>query len=140
MEKSKALMKSAGVMPKLRLGVKKPGGGVVVTGPHRVRILEDRIVKDRDLETGNDVEFVVYLVEENGEKKEYRTKVKNKDGKLNYLVQRLAEIEEGQEVTLEMKKMGIKNYIEVTPIKDVATVEHDEDDVDEEANYGEPVV
>ena len=78
----------------------------------------------------------MYLVEENGEKKEYRTKVKNKEGKLNYLVQRLAEIEEGDEVILEMKKMGIKNYIEVTPTKGATKVEHDVED--EEAD--DPVV
>src|SRR3990167_3789730 len=132
MEKSKALMKAAGVVPKLRLGIKKAGGGVIVTGPHRVRILEDRIIKDKDAETGKEIEFVVYLVEENGEKKEYRTKVKNKEGKLNYLVQRLAEIEEGDEVILEMKKMGIKNYIEVTPTKGATKVEHDVEDDDSE--------
>src|SRR3990167_3366321 len=132
MEKSKALMVQAGVVPKLRLGIKKAGGGVIVTGPHRVKILEDRIIKDKDAETGKEIEFVVYLVEENGEKKEYRTKVKNREGKLNYLVQRLAEIEEGDEVILEMKKMGIKNYIEVTPVKSTEKVEHDVEDDEEE--------
>ena len=53
-------------------------------------------------------------------------------------MQRLAEINEGQEVILEMKKQGIKNYIEVTPINGTEQVEieddeeHEEIDIDDE--------
>lgn len=110
-------MAKAGILPKLRLGNKLSAGGVKPTGPHKVRILEDKIIKKADSETGKDTEFVRYFVEENGEKKYYDTRLKDKKtGDLSYLVQRFAEILEGDEVILEMKKQGMKNYIEITPV------------------------
>ncbi len=129
MKASKALLKEAGIQPKLRLGNKKEGGGVVSTGPHRVKMMADKIVPGKDPKTGKDIEYVRYLVEENGETKTYQTKKFNeKTGELSYLVQRLAEVEEGEEVILEMKKQGIKNYVEVSPISGGQKVEVDEDD------------
>ena len=127
MKLSKQLMDVAGVVPKLRLGT-KTGKGVTSTGKHKVKILEDKIVKGLDSQTGKEIEYVEYTLEENGEKKVYRTKVKNKEGKLNYLVQHLAEIKEGDEVYLEMKKQGIKNYIQVTPVVGAVSVEVDDED------------
>jgi hypothetical protein len=125
-------MKKAGILPKLRLGIKKEGGGVESTGPHQVRILEDKIVPGIDKETGKQIHEVKYILEENGEKKEYRVPVKDKAGELHYLVQRLSEIPEGGEVILEMKKRGIKNYIEVTTIGEVDYDETEADEPDEE--------
>lgn len=137
MKTSKALLKAAGIMPKLRLGVKKAGGGLVSTGPHRVRLIEDRTIKGVDATSGKEMEYVVYTLEENGEKKTYKTKVKNKEGQLNYLVQHLAEIPEGGEVILEMQKMGIKNYVSVLPVGGNAKVmEADEDSEEDEESDG----
>src|SRR3990167_5036108 len=113
MKNSLKLLKRAGIMPKLRLGIKLPKGGVKTTGPHRVKILEDKVIRKPD-NTGKEIELVRYTVEENGEKKVYDTKLKSKDGQLSYLVQRFAEINEGDEVIMEMEKQGIKNYIKVT--------------------------
>ena len=132
MKTSRELLKVAGITPKLRLGTKKTGGGVQPTGAHRVKILEDKIIKGMDATTGKELEYVEYIVEENGEKKNYRTKLKDKNGKLSYLVQRLAEVNEGDEVILEMKKQGIKNYIEVTPVSQSHQVEADDMDVEED--------
>lgn len=129
MKASKALLKEAGIQPKLRLGNKKEGGGVVSTGPHRVKMMADKVVPGKDPKTGKDIEYVRYLLEENGETKTYQTKkLHEKTGELSYLVQRLAEVEEGEEVILEMKKQGIKNYVEVSPISGGQKVEVDEDD------------
>ena len=125
---SKELMEKAGIMPKLRLGSKQPGGGVKPTGQHRVKILEDKIIRKSDPSTGKEIEWVRYIVEDNGPQKYYDTRLKDKDGKLQYLVQNLSEIKEGDEVIFEMRKQGIKNYIEVTPVGHSATVEADEED------------
>src|SRR3990167_5166067 len=116
MKTSKELLAKAGILPKLRLGHKQPKGGVKPTGPHRVKILEDKIIRKPDPTSGKEIEWVRYILEENGEQKFYDTKLKDKNGQLSYLVQRFAEISEGEEVIMEMKKQGIKNYIEITPV------------------------
>ena len=137
MKNSKALLKKAGILPKLRLG-KKTDKGVESTGPHRVKMLEDKIKKGVNHE-GKEIDVVEYIVEENGEKKRYQTDLKNKSGELHYLVQRLAEIPEGNEVILEMKKRGVKNYVDVIPVGDVYSHEIDEDTKDDE-EYPEELV
>lgn len=126
MKVSQALMKQAGVLPKLRLG-NRIDKGVIATGPHTVKILEDKIVRGSDPQNGKEVEYVRYILEENGEKKFYDTKLKDKNGELSYLVQRLSEVPEGSEIILEMKKRGIKNYISVS-----AVTQHGEVEVDDE--------
>lgn len=128
MKASKALMKEANIQPKLKLGNKKAGGGVTPTGPHRVKMIADKIVKGPDPKTGKEIDYVRYLVEENGETKTYQTKKLNDKGELSYLVQELSSINEGQEVILEMKKQGIKNYIEVSPVVGGGSVEAEDDD------------
>ena len=127
---SRELLAKAGILPKLRLGIKQTKGGVMPTGPHKVKILEDEIIRKPDPSTGKDIEWVRYIVEENGEKKQYDTKLKSKDGQLSYLVQRFAEIKEGDEVIMEMEKQGIKNYIKVIPVGSASSVEVDEEEDD----------
>jgi len=118
-------------MPKLRLGIKLPKGGVKSTGPHRVKILEDKIIRDLDIESGKEVEFVRYILEEQGERKIYQTKIKNKQGELSYLIQRLAELSEGSEVILEMQRQGIKNYVSVTPLDNSQPIEVEDEMLNE---------
>lgn len=132
MKNSRALLIQAGITPKLRLAVKKTGGGVVPTGPHRVKLLEDKIVKGMDRETGHEIDYVRYFLEENGEKKFYETKLKDKKGDLSYFVQRMADVNEGDEVILECKRAGIKNFIEVLPVAGGAKAEVEDIDVDED--------
>lgn len=132
MKLSKQLLKEAGIQPKLRLGTKKAGGGNESTGSHRVKLVADKLVKGNDPKTGKEIEYVRYLLEENGETKTYQTKKLNEKGELSYLVQRLAEVAEGQEVILEMKKQGIKNYIDVLPVVGGSTVEMEDDEEHEE--------
>lgn len=140
MQNSKKLMEVAKVYPKLRLGERREGnsGKVSVhsTGPHRVKMVEDRVLNGKDKETGETIQVVKYIVEEGGELRQYIVPVKSRDtGDLHYLVQRLSEVEEGQEVILEMKKRGPKSYVEVLtadghPIG--------EEDSEEEYNPEEP--
>jgi hypothetical protein len=118
MKNSKALMKVAGVYPKLKLGEIREGtnGKVSVhpTGPHRVKMVEDKVTKGIDKETRQPIEVVKYVVEEEGVLKQYVVPVKSREtGELHYLVQRLSEVEEGQEIIIEMKKQGPKNYVGV---------------------------
>lgn len=124
---SKELLSKAGLLPKLKLGIKLTGGGVKPTGPHRVKFLEEQIKKKPDT-TGKEVEYVRIIVEENGEKKYYDTKLRGKDGLPSYMVQNLAEVQEGDEIVLEMKKSGPKNYIEITRVGQSSSIEMDDDD------------
>jgi hypothetical protein len=129
MKTSKDFLKRANIVPKLRLAFKS-NKRVVGTGPHRVKILEDKLGKDVDRNTGQERIIVIYYFEKNGEKKKYKVLVKGKDGDPHYLVQRLAEIPEGQEIILEYKRSGMKGYIEVMPVNDISTIEMDEEDED----------
>ncbi len=96
-------------------------------------MIADKIVTGNDPKTGKEIEYVRYLIEENGEKKTYQTKkVNEKTGELSYLVQRLAEVNEGEEVILEMKKQGIKNYVEVSPVIAGEKIEVEDDEEHEE--------
>ncbi len=69
MKNSLQLLKEAGIQPKLRLGTKLAGGGTKSTGPHRVKLIQDKIVKGKHPKTGKEIDFVRYLLEEDGETK-----------------------------------------------------------------------
>ncbi len=130
MKISADLMRQANILPKLRLGVKKERGGVESTGPHTVKMISDKIVNGLDRESGEVIQYVKYVVEEDGVQKEYRTRLKHKEtGELQYLVQNLSQIEEGETVVLEMKKMGVKNYVEVRHPDGSKITDEDQDDV-----------
>lgn len=127
---SKELIIKAGILPRLRLGTKLPGGGVVSNGKFVVKIVEDKLIRKMDATQGKEIEFVRYIVEHNGEKKAYDTKLKDKNGQLSYLVQRLAEFNEGDEITMEMKKQGVKNYVEVARVGETSSAEVEEEHED----------
>lgn len=130
MKLSEEILKKANIMPRLRLGV-KTDKGVQSTGPHRVRFLLDKEAKGSDPVTGKERDEIAYLVEEDGIKKSYRVPKFDKKGEINYLVIRLAEIREGEEVILEMKRKGIKNYVQVSPLTSTHTAEVDEEQDDD---------
>lgn len=113
MKNSTEIIKKAGIIPDLQLAVKRDAGGVDSTGPHTVKMLEDKIIKDTDHETGLEIFVVRYILEEKGTKKKYEVAMKDRNGEIHYLVQRLAEIQEGEEIILECKRKGIKNYIDI---------------------------
>lgn len=129
METSKKIVLQAGLLPRLQLGI-KTAKGVQSTGKHTVKVLEDKIIRKPPREEGDDGYYVRYIFEENGEKYQYDTRMKQKGGvDPSYFVQAMANVEPGEEITLEMKKAGVKNFIEIirTSVGQVETAE-DEDD------------
>ena len=128
METSRKIFSQAGLYPKLRLGVRS-GGKVSPTGPHKVKIIEDKLIKKLNAD-GHEELFVRYVFEEDGQRKQYDVHMKAKVGSdPHYLVQTLSEVEPGEELILEMKKSGVKSYIEVTRVglNSTERVEVDED-------------
>jgi len=109
-------MKELKFIPKLQLYI-KTSKGAESTGPHRVKFIADKVTIGVNPETGKDREEFHFLVEENGVKKSWIVPVLGKDGKPSYLFNRLADIEEGDEVILEGKRFGVKNYTSVLKVK-----------------------
>jgi hypothetical protein len=134
MKIAKQLMKSSEIYQKLKLGVrtiKQDGsyGAVVSTGPQRVKLVKEFIRKGVDRETGKVIEVYKIVVEHEGVVKEYRMPIKAREtGELHYLVQRLSKVDEGEEIIMEMKKQGPKNYIEVLRA-DGSPIEVEEEEV-----------
>lgn len=127
---SKDILLKSGLYPKLQLGVKK-GSAVVSTGPHKVTMLEDKIIRKMNTD-GKEEYFVRYILTEGGEKKQYDVHMKSKVGDdPHYLVQALSSVHEGEELILEMKKAGVKSYIEVTRVEtgESEMVEEERDDI-----------
>lgn len=147
MEKSKELLKVNKVVPFLKLAIKKDGGGTVGTGPHKVKLLKDKVGKKREYHTGKEIYVMWYFVEENGEEKKYPVPVKDDNNEVHYLIQRLAEFSEGEEIIMEYKRKGAMGYIDVRSVKD-SVVEKEtlppevSDDeipvIEEDEDYGEP--
>jgi hypothetical protein len=138
MKTSREVLLKSGLYPKLRLGERR-GRAVVSTGPHKVKILEDKVIRKLNPE-GVEEYYVRYIFEENGEKKQYDCHMKAKVGSdPHYLVQALSDVHEGEELILEMKKAGVKSYIEVTRTEKGETerVANDEEDEEKEENKQE---
>ncbi len=132
MKTSKEILLKSGLLPRLQLGIKQPGGGVKSTGPHKVKVIEDKVVRKPPREEGDDGFYVRYIFEENGEKKQYDTHMKQKGGvDPSYFVQAMAAVEPGEELILEMKKIGPKNYVEITRVS-AGEVERADTDDDED--------
>jgi len=110
---SKEILDKAGILPRLILGEKLEGGGVQSTGPHKVTFVSDRGVEGKDFHSGKMRPEVLYIFEEDGQEKEYRVPVKTESDDVHYFVKKMAEIYEGTELTLEMRKKGTRNYISV---------------------------
>ena len=113
MKTSKELLGQANITPFLKLAIQKEGGGVEGTGPHKVKLIEDKAVMINEYPSQKEVSGIRYVVEENGEKKKYEVPIKDKGGELHYLIQRLAEFNEGDEIILEYQRRGIKGFISV---------------------------
>ena len=80
------------------------------------------------------MDAIRYLVEEKGEKKIYDVDLYNDSGDVHYLIQRLAEVPEGEEVILQFTKKGIRGFIEVIRLNDVSRVEVPTINQDEDEN------
>lgn len=134
MERLKEAAKALKMFPKLRLGEKLAGGGVKTTGPHRVKITAEPTTTMVN-KGGVPTKHFRFIVEENGQQYKWFVPVMNKDNtEGHYLIERLMDIQIGEEIILEMKKQGARNFIEVRranePEKTALEDEHEiEEDV-----------
>jgi len=109
--------------PFLKLMLKEDGKAPVSTGQHLVTFLKDKRDVGTDFHTQKEVEEVRYLFEKEGQEYRYYQPVYKKDEKTheptdeyNYFVLRMAEFKYGDKLIIEMKKKGIKNYIDVQKV------------------------
>jgi len=98
--------------PFLQLGEKLDGGGVRPTGAHTLKFISDRKVMGVDFMTKQPREEMEYVFEEGGMKKRYNVPILNKNEELHYFLQRMNDCEYGEVIILEMKKDGMKNFID----------------------------
>jgi len=142
LQATKQLMEKANIVPDLKLGIKEDGKGTQSTGSHKVKIIGDKLCNKKDFKTQEVVPAVKYILEEDGIEKQYIVKVKDDVGNLNYFIQRMAQFKIGDIIMLEMKKKGIKNYIDIIKEgeiseKDLPIIDADEEggeDLSEEIN------
>jgi len=96
----------------LSLG-RKVDGKMVLSGPHTIKLVSDKIGSGTDPFTKQPREELQVLVSENGVEKMWNIPLKDKDGNLHYLVQKLTEFNEGDMIVAEMHTNGMKNYVTV---------------------------
>lgn len=117
--------------PYLQLGEKLEGGGVRSTGKHIVKLVSGKLGKGTDPINNQSRDEFQMVVEENKMEKQWNVPVKDKEGNLHYLIAKLAEIPEGSLIALEMKKRGMKNYIDLQLAdekgEEIPTIQVDED-------------
>lgn len=101
---------------RLHLFTKNEGGGTQTTGPHKVKLIDSKIIKGSDFMTGKEKPRVRLSLEENGEPKQYDFDLKDSNGDVHYLVQRLAAIPEGSEIILEGKSQGGRSFTDVQSV------------------------
>jgi hypothetical protein len=139
MKNSKDILLKSGLLPKLQLGIKS-GRGVTPTGKHTVKVIEDKIVRKPPREDGDDGFYMRYIFEKDGQRYQYDTRLKQKGGQdPSYFVQAMADVETGEEITLEMKKAGIKNYIEIIRTSMGQIERADTDDDEQEPEPHDPI-
>ena len=141
MTKSQELVKQATLegkmpIPRLQLAIQitdKEGNkkGVEGTGPHEIKFISDKIVKGREYQTQQERLEVEYILEENGQKKQYRAPIKDKNGNLHYFVQRMAEVEIGERIILEYKKKPgtFQGYIDFKRVEPVPIIEVSDEEI-----------
>lgn len=127
MEIFNEVLKKSGFVPNLKIFVQKEGGGVTSTGPHKVKITKagNGAVKIKDPTTGKEELHIWIYLEENGQQFKYPVPLMNKEGGLHYLVERFAEIKEGETIIMEGKRSqsGMTNYIEIRKVEERTTQE-----------------
>jgi len=123
MESCKQIIDQANIVQDLHLVRKKESGGTEGTGPHKVKLISDKVGKGRDYKTKKEIFVVNLLVEEDGQQKKYTFPVKNEAEEVHYLVKKFAEFKPGDEVVMEYKRDGMTGYIDVVPVKEKTDVE-----------------
>ena len=115
----------------LRLAPKNEQGVPTPNGPHKVKLISDKIGTNNMGEQQLQV-----VVVEGKHQKLWTMPLKDKEGNLHYLVQALADYEPGDELIVEMKKNGAKSYVDVRKVgemkagDEVPSINLDEDSED----------
>lgn len=130
MKNLKALQEPLKIYPKLRLGIKLEKGGVSPTGPHKVKFLEEPVTVSGKDDKGQPRKELKFIVEEDGIKYRWQIPLLNEAGQAHYLIERLMNVEVGDERILEMMKRGIKNYTDVRMVDEAP--EPPEEELEEE--------
>lgn len=137
MERIQEAAKALKLYPKLQLGIRKVGENgkesVHTTGPHTVKLISEPTTVMIN-KAGKSVKAFKFLVEEKGNTYKWLVPLMNDQNEGHYLIDRLNTmgVEVGEEITLEMKKRGPKNYIEVTRPGESPIEEDIEEEIDPE--------
>ena len=99
---------------------------VVGTGPHFVKFIDDKIVNGKEYKTEIERLEVEYIFEEKGIKKRYSVPLKNVNGEPHYIVQRMADVNYGEELVLEYKRDGLKGFISIERPSAEKVIQEDE--------------
>lgn len=127
MERLQEAAKALKLYPKLKLGEKLPGSGVKSTGPHTIKITAEPTTTTI-MKMGKPTKVFKFLVEEKGQLYKWFVPIYNKEGEGHYLIERLQFVAVGEEIVVEMKKAGARNFIEVRPVGDPGQSDHDSED------------
>lgn len=134
MERVKKAAEVYKLYPKLRLTdeVKRPNGKPVhePNGPHTVKITAEPTTT-MVIREGVETKAFKFIVEEGGKLFKWTVPLTNKEGEGHYLIDRLQDIEVGEEIILEAKKRGARTYIDVRKV--------DADDEGEVPEEGEDI-
>lgn len=138
--------------PKLELFIKKDKDSPPKpTGPHKVKILGEKLIRKKDY-YGKEREAVKLNLEENDEKKYYSFFIMNKDSnKMHYLIERLKDYEKNDEFIMEGKTSSDRSYIEIRDLEEKNSENKKEDEggedeggedeipvIEEDDDIGEP--
>lgn len=137
METTKKVAKALKVLPRLRFGRKKPGGGIESLGPQEVKIIKDRKIKANDPQTGSEREELEFILQKDGDYYRWSFPIFNKHGEPTYLIEKLMHIKEGSTIRLELKKDRATNYYDVEVIKEPETEDFEGEDAEENGDAGE---
>lgn len=142
MENLKKAAVTLKMYPKLKLGERKQTGlndknepkySIFTTGPHKIKFTAEPTTTTV-MKMGKPTKVFKCIVEENGQLYKWFVPIMNKDEtEGHYLIERLKDIPVGEEIIVEMKRQGARNYIDVRREGDPnVTANDDEHEVDEE--------
>lgn len=140
--KSQEVVKRAGIMMRISLAEKiidEDGRlkGIKSTGEHKVKFIEDKVIKGRDFQTGKERLEMKYIFEENGEKKFYTKPLKDENDEIYYFVQRMSQYQYNDELILEYIPKGSRGFISIRKTKNGERAKEEVKDMDDD---GIPVI
>lgn len=119
--KSQEILEKAGIATRLSLAEKiineyGKSQGTRSTGEHKVKFLEDKVIKGKDYQTGVERLEMKYLFEEEGQKKFYTKPLRDENGEVGYFIQNMAKYNYGDELILKYVSKGLRGYIDIRKV------------------------